>query len=450
MDKENLNIGNDPLLKGVKSSFEAEGMKAPDIWADLSKEIGQQNKMDAHIKRSFGSISNLAPERNWDHIQNQLDIDKVWKRISAQLDRKPILIAWWKIAAAAAILVGLIGAGIYTTSRQDATNSFEEPIAKNEIHSELIAGFGQFKKINDQETVANYSLTNKELESLQNNNSFYLDQGISESITDVTNGNNVKENSNHSFTTTASENPSQEEKVEEQKIDLIADTDLLTIPIELGEISMPKIEIQQRKDEFSPTFTLGAFGGYSNTWIMDDQSKEGMHAESLTDTKISFGERFGIAGRYQFAPQFSLKSRLILRSRNNQMTSGYEQGRYTEYETEIVSTQLSTSLHYDWAISNRHQFSVGVGGFAGLMRYTTTQAGEYITSINSKYKNIDAGIYVEIGSSFKLNNLLSIEYGVNSNLGLNDIWNGQYEGSNLVNPTNTYDIGLFLGLNYHL
>ena len=126
-DKRNL----DDL---IKSSFDRISKGAPDsLWGKLSSSLDSEaespqstekdlshNLLDTKVKESFSSLNGKVPRHVWTAINRQLNIEKVWKGISSELDKtKPLF--WSRTwTAAAVLLLLLLSTGTFVLLSKDA------------------------------------------------------------------------------------------------------------------------------------------------------------------------------------------------------------------------------------------------------------------------------------------------------------------------------------------
>ncbi|MCP4442120.1 MAG: hypothetical protein GY810_24685 [Aureispira sp.] len=93
LDEGQVNHGLD---KKIKDSFQQQTPKTPQgLWSKLSDQLDQSDvNLDEKIKKSFQEQGAKAPKQIWEGINKQLTIQSVWKRISLQLDKQPIITNW--------------------------------------------------------------------------------------------------------------------------------------------------------------------------------------------------------------------------------------------------------------------------------------------------------------------------------------------------------------------
>jgi hypothetical protein len=109
----------------IKSSFGERSKGAPEgLWTKLSSVLDETaspqmennlppDPVDEKVKESFSALNEKAPRDIWPAINKQLNIEKVWRNISQELDNsRPV---FWPVlrVAAAVLLLLLSGLGAY-------------------------------------------------------------------------------------------------------------------------------------------------------------------------------------------------------------------------------------------------------------------------------------------------------------------------------------------------
>ncbi|PCH91084.1 MAG: hypothetical protein COB85_09600, partial [Bacteroidetes bacterium] len=328
---------NQNIDKKIRESFEDARASAPDgLWDDISSKMetsGVDNNLDEKVRDSFNNMSESAPEGIWTGVNRQLNIDRVWKRISGKLDRRAIML-WRRLAGSVAVLLLLIGWGGY-----QYLGGVQEPLIV-ELQNTDAQEDNKLAKENAKTIPVQNEIKSAEkaefLELNQENGSeLFDDSGINERITNSTDGSgnkieNLGENRGEpekpsfeepiggsymdeasavdmSITTMLSKEEEEREDalslstiVINSLMEIIAISPLLALSDadrELNELRpddyySDEVKVKKRRFEVGMTYSL------NNTWLLNNETKNSFDKNSLITTKVAFASSFGFVVNY--------------------------------------------------------------------------------------------------------------------------------------------------------
>jgi hypothetical protein len=139
-------------------------------------------------------------------------------------------------------------------------------------------------------------------------------------------------------------------------------------------LSGPKLSISK--------FSVGISLTEKNTWMINQETIEGLDKQKLNTTKAKFLNDAGIILRYNQSERWSFEGSFFLLSKTGQSYRQYLNGIYNSksYELRYFSIELSArhTFHKSLNINNVKFYYV---------------AGAYISHLNTAYKRIDHSLY---------------------------------------------------------
>jgi len=493
------------IEKKIKETFDGLHKKAPEnLWNSLSDKLpfSDSNKdLETKIKAVFENIDKSAPPHIWDVVNKQLNIDKVWERINAELDRRPVLYRR-KIANLAFLFLILILGGLYLNNwRILPFYSNDMSVAAHESHkNELATPFDNVEKNKNHiaernETIgksSNSKVHESRKNSLDNSHQKTLKQkeitkGRSEAVDRVLRLNEsnmltgaINKNVNKSIKKSVNPehiNLNKESSVnasETKENKLIADNDSLytaaILPLKttrlvnddndkelilnsqnygIGDTANIQSSISSKKKRFE----IGLTYSYNNTWIINNETQKSFDENSLIQTSAAFACSYGLVANYNFSKLSAISMDLYYNSKIRQQYNMFTEGLYANRDIEFNYTKLvlSYQLNIDQPYIKKtpSRYTLKIGGYGAYLKSYTDAYNKTVAAENNEYASIDYGVKLAIGQEKILNRII-IGYGANTEFGLNNNFKGNKRMPAGFNNTKNSLIGLYLNLKYSL
>lgn len=455
----------------IKEGFGHLKTTAPkNIWNEISTKINTPDldlKVDNQIRESFKNESVKTPAFVWDKVNKQLNIDLVWKRTKKILDIKTLVKKWLRVAAVLLLLLlGGWGGYYYLFQQQFTAKNNKSNVAfqhKEEAKQEL---FSNFKN----NTVTNNSTnpTTHQPQVLINSNTVIqfqqtyklaaVNKGYMGNKNIVYKNNLQAYNSNAAVLNTHS-------TIAHNVINTFTHTDstfkltpkpFVFIPQQLS------ILIGAKKHFFNDDTILtkikkhavefGLIGVFNNTWIINNETRNGFRKGSLVKVPPTFAGSYGITINYNLNNKNAIATQLYLHATNEQNYNIYYEGKYLNKNIELkyykVGVQYQRNL---WQHNQLFQtnYVCGVGAYAAYLIEKNRSVNNKIVSVSDNYSDFDYGFNATIGMKKTVNRII-IDYGVTGELGIKNIFVGNEKISANFDVSRNRSIGAYFSIRYKL
>jgi hypothetical protein len=367
-------------------------------------------------KSAIESQSEDPPAELWDAIQDDLDVEAVWTRLDGDLAPARIRPLYWRMAAAASLLMLAALGGWYFLAYQPEDMSFA---------------------ISDQPSAAvGESLPGEVLPTLP----------LASAV--------IPETEVPSGLPAEPVEPGwlkPPERIAEAGFGGLPSHDMRTLkPLLARAEEIPGI-LPYPSDEkryFSET-VVGIGGQFANTWLLNDKTIGGLGPYDLTSTQASFGQSMGIRAGTNLGNRSWIWLDWHFVSRSRQRYNEYINGRY-------VSTSLDLDYHSIAAIwqykpgqaGSPHRLAAGL--YAGMLRNARQELNGSTLNVTGEYANLDHGLLAGYEYVFAVRPGITIGTGIYGKIGFSNV----YAGSELVpahlNHTRNAALMLSLSINYRL
>lgn len=415
-------IENQALDAKVKESFENISMKAPAF--DYETLSNAPNKIDEWVKGSFEQTLVGAPENVWEGIQNGMQVDAVWNAIQSKIRVRSNKWQVLAVAASVAFLFAVIPFKTFDTRLVDI--EFPESLLGEQANTEnsLI--------IED----SNVLLANALETDLVDNNSGMQSTRIDEPYSTVKESN-------------------QSDDDQKSELDYLSTSSIEKIP---SNLISPSHSLSPAHDIIIPTkeskwsFNAGIIAGVSNTWLLDNDTRASLNNESLLDSKFSIGEMYGITAEAKLNNKHSFSTNILLNDVKRSKLGYYENGFYKHRKTKIEFFKASVLYGYQVNL-NTSKFGQALlfkaGPYVGVNKASYVVNEDVMTSFNSSYKKVDVGLNMQIGHEINVSRFI-VGYGLNTEVGMRNIFDGNAFVPSKLNYTNNISAGLYFSLKYKL
>jgi len=448
------------IKKSIKESFDGLERKAPEgLWTNVS-QASSLSEDEFIIRESFNNQAKSAPSKTWKNVKKQLIIDEVWDEIVAYEDRRKRKFIWWYIGSAS-ILLFILSLSILTinsgnevaklkaekSSAKQSNQAYQESVIKNEN--------SEFSQI-DTESLNHF--TNDVINESSEEKRKLSNAGGSTIINNSNNGTNTEynliETRLHSNKIDAYEHKN-DSGISIDPFDIVG---LIVRRIPPKEIQL--IEVEPIYPMLSTTidsiiapqkkrFEIGLVACYGNSWLFNNDVKNGLNRNSLINDNLSTGYSLGSVIGYNFSKKSGLELGYDFYSVHNQGYDFYNEGRL--FHKEIRLKQQKVSLAYklrfnENAYKKRNLlFKTGLFFSHSIKEQTTINWVE--NTANSSFSAFDYGLNLGAGIEYDFSKF-KVEYGVKTDIGLHNLTANSIKFPKKFDYATTYILGGYISIRY--
>jgi hypothetical protein len=384
-------------------------------------------------------------EETWSEITDGLDIDDVWKNISADLDYIMPVRDYYSyliklIAAVIVILSGLISVNKMDESNVNGSAIPEIPGVK--VKKEVISVFPGTQPLPAERDSGKPSIK-QTLVSSTESEAIKFTQGKGEKTqpeptSRISFSTNKADTirlpaTNHVYTEYITGILANDSLMEVSQPNLKKGVDNLTIPIK------PSLQYSFSTKP-DPTgggsvvsgggklFYAGIITNLKNTWLLNSETIDGLKPESLNSSVMVFYLDMGLTFGYELSKKWQLQSDAFLFSPNGQEYHKYLYGHYVTKRIDLRYSSFDFLLKYKVkeirSVFPGSSIYISAGPYIAYLRNAHQKIDEDATSLYSNYRKTDYGI--KIAAEFELNifNDLYISPGVLFSAGAINIFKG--------------------------
>lgn len=455
----------------IKESFSGVNKSAPtDLWTKLSDNLPINDgdaKIDFRIKEGFENLNKSAPTQIWNSVNKQLNIDKVWKKLSKELDRKPIIIFWRKTIGVAALLILLLSGSLYLIKNNYSSSSFSQQIQR-----------AQTKKQTVKEQVSH--LTTPIL-STDNRNKNIASNSISEKSAQTKNiyselrseKSNVqlKHSAQKSYSATF-DNSASTIFIEKSKVPFFevlspAEADSLSfialmpinanltysaiaselIPQPLSLSDNPFKEPSKTKKRFE----VGIIYSYNNTWLVNNDTRKSFDENSLIQAIPAWSGSYGIIANYNVFNNNAVSAEFFVNSKYTQRYDEFVEGVFNRRTNEFNYFKLALLYQFNFnqspfrVVPSKYTFKAGFYG--SYLKNHTHEYSRVMSLKTDTYSKADYGARMAIGQEKTFKRII-IGYGLNAEYGFKNIFQGNRQVPSQFNVSRNALIGGYVNLKY--
>ena len=448
------------LDQHLHQEFKQFHQKAPlNLWDNIAEDLPEElsapeitTALDDKVKASYQAQIE-APENIWWSIEQQLNIDGIWRNMTPQLDQLRSSYRWKtrlrQISVAALLLLLIRGCGFIpefhlgnTTPSEMVELTTESSSTKQQsilpIHKSHNDNSATLDENNPEERNTTLNNSAQTVNSNQKPAPKHqhsaaklvpiLHQKISHDLPNLLN----KATANNDLSGTELR-PIQEflannyAEPAQGKIDLIAVP--LIAPKPLAQKDKDIIVLQNKSNiKFRPYVELGAVVAIRKSILINDANTKSI--VSQTNKPINsipdFTPSYGISADYYYAPRSALSINLWLNSKLRKEYQYHYNNRNAS--TNVEANYLKVSIANRFGViryGNKSQNSFDLKAGAYLARLKSSKIS-YINRppqiAENSFNNWDGGIVFTLGQTHKFKSRLAFEYGVRSELGLGSIF----------------------------
>ena len=195
-------------------------------------------------------------------------------------------------------------------------------------------------------------------------------------------------------------------------------------------------------------FFAGVNGQMGNTWMLNSKTIGGLSANDITDTRPSFGGSYGFVAGVQLFPRMRIQAGVDLLAQNRQRYNEYIHGQYVSTEFQLDYTRLSVLFSFTpW---EQRPWVLHGGGYSAYIRNAEQQINGRAEEVSALYTNSDYGLTAGLGYLHKIDGPLELHTGIFTNYGLKNVFAGSDQAPASLNNTRLFSFQMSISLHYHI
>ncbi len=445
------------IKKIIKDSFDEEQRKAPEgLWVNIFQASNLTDD-EYKIRESFNHKEKSAPSKTWLNVKKQLIIDEVWDNIVFYEDRRKRRFFWWFVGSASIVTL-LFSLSVFNL--QD--NKIVE--IKKDIKTQENSTFNDNTNSKNSETSESSetkSTTNQpEIISNSSENRIENNSSISEDVQDKTIDPNynssiiikepslkVKETSivNEAIVSTVNVDSNGRTRI---FLDRVPSKEIQPIVVSFLQPTLIANFDTIQKQKFK-RYEVGLIANLGNSWIFNNDVKNGVNRNSLINNNLSSGYSVGALLEYHINKRAGIELEYDLYSVYNQGYDFYNEGRLIHKNIRLK--QQKVSLDYKFRFVNnpyrKRILLIKTGIFFSHSIKEQTSINWIENTANSSFTTFDYGLNLGVGLEQNISKF-KVEYGVKTDVGLHNITANSINFPKKFNYTNTCVLSGYISFKY--
>ena len=371
----------------------------------------------------INSAEEEPPDRVWEEIRNELDVDAVWTDIEKELTASDRKRRFFMMSAAASILLILAsGALFYLITPDYSDKGFIIP-------ADQITGVSLGPLKTGPSIQARPAAITK-LPVIRNTLSATDETGLQ-----------------------ISEAPSSAG----EELQLLSYLEYQPEPVSYTiEALFPVNSLNgEKKGSGEPEvkntgYFAGLSGHLANTWLMNNKTLQGLKPDEFTTSLPSFGYNLGVIAGKKISNKFDIQTEFYFVSLTRQNYNEYLHGQYIKNKMQFRYFNLSVSARWYLAeTDSQGKHSLILGAYTGILNNAFQDLDGESISLSNEYNSTDYGIVTGYEYHHPVGNGLSIGTGFQTRFGLNNIFAGNELIPDYLNITRNASVNLTLSLRYN-
>lgn len=199
--------------------------------------------------------------------------------------------------------------------------------------------------------------------------------------------------------------------------------------------------------------TAGFITLYKNTWLLNQETFDGLKSETLNTTEFVFFPDAGLSLNYSLSKYWSLQADGFFYSSTGQQYHDYIYGQYLRKKITLRYSTVSFSVKHNFPVAGffppRSSVNILAGGYLSFLHHAGQTIGCETENIISQYNRYDFGIRCGGEIEFYINNKLSVAPGIFTTFGMPNIYKGDGNIPGNLRRTNNGSGGFHITFYYH-
>jgi len=433
-------------------------------------------------KRKFNQLNVPPPDDAWENIANDLDMDEVWQGVDAELNKRDRRKTAAKLTAALALFVSL-GGGLFLLTNKNVEKNKNQTVSQN-----TVAGNLKEKKtkqedvLSDVETTTTSALVavskstgknnlsvpetkpdtkseqkgeNLIAENLSTNNRNSKSLIYKHNVLTSLNGADISDNALNSATGKNMLMTAIAPLFAQLTINDNGITDSLIYQKINDSVHTKNTGANTFEATDAHSFIIGVAFASANTWLLNNDTYNGLKAGTLNRTLFSYGKSYAVLVGYNLSNKYCLQTEWVINNTHNQQYVDFKQGHQVSRDLKVDYTQLNVLMkkknemyHFGNKLKTSFNFLAGLN--YSYVKSFTEQTDESVNSIKNNYKNNQYNLILGLEYQVFIRQSWIISSGIRTNIGLQNIYKGTSTVPSAFNKTYDSSIGLNIGIGYKI
>lgn len=407
-----------------------------------------RSKFDIEYNKWLQQVDVEEGDNVWNEIQDELDFMETWDNISAKLDEvKPqkgrvVPMRFLKLlAATAAILLIMFLPVRYIIDQANQPTNISELSNEGEKTEETISDETALNKTaKDEDKLVTREVTKLPPENKLNEKSLASSASI-ELIPII---------DSKDYESTAYSN----EEIDLSKIQILpfdANTLLASndaIPPLPSETEFKAISEPSKSSGISfRVVDIGLVYGYKNTWLLNNETRNGLNPSKLGSTLPTFHQDIGVSSAFEVNNRHLFGLEFLWKSEAGQDYQQYLNANYVEKKINL--DYLKLQAFYLWE-NRRIPGQAIVGGYFAKLTMAEEQQAKTSFNVDNRYCDLDYGLLAGYQFNIALKNRIIIKPGVRVSYNLVNIFEGDAITPSHFKRTKNLAASFNISLSYRL
>ncbi len=396
-------------------------------------------KLEQWYKNIVENSQEFPPGKVWEGIQDELDIDLVWKRVDGNLytRRKKKWMAASAIAASLFFAVAFGTISYYLMKKQTT----DEPDLAQQASEKIVPDKSLIESTIEKQPMEQTPANNKSTSQIHlaveyNENTKTLP------YPELSDSNIISPSLLYDVTYSVIRQLYPVSQIDSSMNELLAET--LT-----NEPEKEKLPPNKTKEKAFSFMYVGFSGNLANTWLLNNKTLEGMKSAEFTVTHPSFGKSYGILMGTNLTNRLDITTEFFWISQNKQNYNEYLSGKYVSNKIELDYYTFIVQLKYHLN-KYRNSHSLHFGAYSGIMKDATQNLDGIINEISNEYKSLDYGLVIGYEYPLLINSRITFSANVYTKIGLNNVFSGNDFIPYYLNKTRNASLNLAFLFNYSI
>lgn len=407
------------------------------------------------------------PESVWDNIQEELDVNDVWKRIYRHLNRSRLLYYGKRAGLYAAISGMLILLGrtydnmggfsanqsnSYITQKSPLGNSYNPVSINDSVQTKNTAFVGS--PSSSKQSVKTESPPSDQTKSVKEGKDTL--QFVSRRKIDKIQHSSAHKDIRLKLSGTDDYLSVQRIPGRMKKQDYLYLTYVDENYTDLSNSNLGAYRFQADKAgdldiQTLPNFYVGISSKIQNTWLLNNTTFRGLQSDEMTKTVPVFVNDFAVYVGMDITDRVMMMVETNFSMQNQQKYYEYSHGHYVSKKIQLNYSTINAQLKYNFHRffeNNALRANFIIGAYGGMLQYGKLKTGDVTQSVNNQYEKYDFGFLVGYEFEIRLFNQITLNPGVQYRQGLVNIYKGNGYIPASFNKTYPATIDFNLGLSY--
>lgn len=215
----------------------------------------------------------------------------------------------------------------------------------------------------------------------------------------------------------------------------------------LGVAQPEIIQIAQDSNHSVLKFaSIGLNAAIKNSWLLNNETRAAFKDDGLADAQLTLTKDIGVSVQWETQRNQKLQASYFFISENAQLYNQYIEARYTKKTLQLDYQKLAVEFIQPIKFTRSHLI---LGSYIGNIRSVEEIVGENSTNYTKDYQKWEYGVILGLQYEILLTKKISLQPAIRLQYGLNNIFKGDNLTPAGFNSTHPVNAGVGIGLYYN-